>query len=339
MAGQFDSGMMNSPAPLRRRTLCRIFGLAGLLRAIRGPMPGMERLRWEAQPDPRSASTRTYRADAQVVLLSVTLLRRSGVGAGSATWSENERVRLLDFTGYSFPEHAAGLNRFGFIRELSRTEPDAMESIYFGLMTAAPEESAAEAREALHKETHNQLYTTIEGRVTPGDVETITSHFTASSRLSVAQHEELLTMARQALSLAPSKSPEFDRWTATQGTFLQALADLLREPSRNHVRYVYNGRLYGLWLRRYPDPKATAYFRGKRLIAEESTVVRAEGKLRREAGGKETNFQVWVEQAARPLPLRIEYQAKSYLRLTFEADDAPSTAGTNRDFAATHWRV
>jgi hypothetical protein len=323
---------MKTPTRLTRRALGRICGLGGLLRAMARPVLGTERLGWEAQPGPHGAIRRRYRADAQVVLLGVTLLRRPGVGAGSATWSENSQVRLLDFTGYSFPERAAGLNRFGFIRELSRGEAGALESIYLGLMTASPEESAAEARKALYAEKHDQLYTVIEGRLAPGSVETLTAHFTASATLSVAQHTELLARAQEALAAAPRKPPEFDPATAPQRTFLQALADLLQNPSREQTRYVYNARLYDLRLQRYADPKATAYFRGKGLISQGAAVVRAEGRLRREAGGKETNFQVWVEQTARPLPLRIEYQAKPYLRLIFEADDAPAAAGSSPNF-------
>jgi hypothetical protein len=319
---------MDSPAQLTRRDLFRTCGLAALLRTIGRPVRAGERLGWQAQPDSHDSSTRIYRADAQVVLLSVTLLRRSGVGAGRATWSENDRVRLLDFTGYSLPERAAGLNRFGFIRELSRKQVEAVESIYVGLMTASPEESATQARNALHKEMRDQLYTAIEGRVTPGEVETSTTDFTASAKLTVARHEELLGMARQALSEAPKKPPEFDPGTAPQRTFLQALADLLQDPARDRTRYVYNARLYGLWLRRSPDAKATAYFRGKHLIASDAAVVRAEGGLRRETGGKETNFQIWFEQTDRPIPLRIEYQAKPYLRLVFEVDESPEAVAS-----------
>jgi hypothetical protein len=43
--------------------------------------------------------------------------------------------------------------------------------------------------------------------------------------------------------------------------------------------------------------------------------------LRRVDGGKPIEFRLWIEEgAAHPLPLRIEYQPKSYLRLTFEAN-------------------
>jgi hypothetical protein len=128
-------------------------------------------------------------------------------------------------------------------------------------------------------------------------------------------------MAQEALSSAPAKPPDFDARAATAQTFLQSLAALLQNPGPSETRCIYNGRLYRLSLHKTPDPKAAAYFRERRLIAQNARVIRAEGKLRREAGGKETSFRVWIEEAAaRPLPLRIEYQAKSYLRLMFEAE-------------------
>jgi hypothetical protein len=308
---------------LTRRALCRIFGLASLLRIFRAPASGAAKLQWEEQPDERCATRRTYRADAQVLLLSVPLLRRSGVGAGSATWSEDAGVRFLDFTGYSLPERAVGLNRFGLIRELSRIPGDAAECIYFGLMTASPEETAAEARNALRAQAKTLLYSAIQGCVAPGVVATTTAHFTAPAALSVSQPGQLLEMAQQALSAASSKPPEFAPGAQSDRTFLQALAGLLQKPSGGETLYIYSGRLYRLWLCKSPDPKATAYFHDRRLISPEAKVIRAEGKLRRETGGKETSFQLWVEEAAaRPLPLRIEYQAKSYLRLVFEANDS-----------------
>ena len=50
-------------------------------------------------------------------------------------------------------------------------------------------------------------------------------------------------------------------------------------------------------------------------------MVRVAGKVRREAGGKETEFRLWIEEgAAPPVPLRIDFQPKSYLRLVLEAE-------------------
>jgi hypothetical protein len=74
-----------------------------------------------------------------------------------------------------------------------------------------------------------------------------------------------------------------------------------------------------MWVSRAPDSKATAYFREHALSGESSEVIRITGKIRRETGGKETSFRLWFEPGEMPLPLRIEYQAKSYLRLVFEA--------------------
>jgi len=49
-------------------------------------------------------------------------------------------------------------------------------------------------------------------------------------------------------------------------------------------------------------------------------VARLAGKVRRESGGKETDFRLWIEEGAeQPLPLRIDFQPKSYLRLVMEA--------------------
>jgi hypothetical protein len=304
---------------ITRRGFGRVFGAGALLTMFRSRSHAT-RLNWQAGPDSRSVLERRYRADAQVVLFSVPVFRRSGIGGGSATWSEAAGTRMLEFIGYSLPEKAAGLHRLGFVRELARTGENDFESIYFGVMTASPEESAADARKALREGSQNLLYTTIEGRVAPGDVETTTAHFMGPAQMS-GRYDELFGMARQALSSAPGKPPEFDPRTTSATTFLHAIAGLLQDSTREQTPYIYNGRLYRLWLRKSADPKAAAYFRQKGLLATDTRVIRAEGKLRREFGGKETNFAVWVAEAdARPIPLRIEYQAKPFLRLTFEAE-------------------
>ena len=134
-------------------------------------------------------------------------------------------------------------------------------------------------------------------------------------------------MARQALSAAPRKAPQFDAAGGARPTFLQALATMLQDPSRKEIRYVYNARLYRLWLGRSPDSEAAAYFVKKNLIAAGTGVTRSEGKLRAEDGGREITFQIWAANTGQPLPLRIEYQPKPYLRLAFEAECAPAAAG------------
>jgi hypothetical protein len=269
---------------------------------------------------------RRYRADAQILILSLPIYRRSGVGGGSVVWREWRESaglsRLLEFTGYSDPQRAAGLNRLGFIRETSSGEPDGTrEASYFGVMTASPEESAEEARKALQSTAADAAYSAIRGRVADGQVETATALFTGPARFSPARRSELYARAEQALSTAVNKPPEFRASGVIPAPFLHALADALRTAEQGQTQYVYNGRLYRLWLRHAADPKAASYFQEHGILRAGAAVRRVSGKVRREAGGKETEFRLWVEQGAeQPIPLRIDLQPKSYLRLVFEAE-------------------
>jgi hypothetical protein len=283
-------------------------------------------LTWAVLPDSRAGAERRYRADAQIILLSIPVLHRNGVGDGSAIWRESlakdgALVRLLEFTGRSAPEHAAGLNRFGFIQELSRTVGVTYaESIYFGLMTSSPEESAAEARKALHSNSKELSFSAIEARIAEGSVETAAAHFLAPARTSAADRGVLIASARQALSDAPKTKDDLRTVEPMPRPFLHALADLLSRPDSSQAEYVYNGRLYSLKVERSADPKAATVFREQRLIAPAANVTRISGALWRQKGGKPIEFRLWIEEGSgRPLPLRIEYQPKPYLRLTFEA--------------------
>ena len=280
-------------------------------------------LSWSEAARPESPLERHYRADAQVLILSIPLLHRAGVGGGRVSWRETTdagggALRLLEFVGFSDPKRAAGLNRLGFVKELVRLSANRLdEALYFGLMTSSPEESAEDARKALHSTASEVVYSAIEGRAAVGDAATRRVHFTASSKLSASQWSELETLARQALAGSNPRTPEFDPRSACPATFLETMAEMLHRRTEEG-RYVYDGRIYRLSLHRAPDAKSTAYFRERGMTS--GVVIRVNGRLRREAGGREFDFRLWVEEgAARPLPLRIEYQAKSYLRLTFEA--------------------
>ncbi|HVN03464.1 MAG TPA: hypothetical protein VMT86_03540 [Bryobacteraceae bacterium] len=278
-----------------------------------------------AQADEPSAARR-YRADAQVLILSLPILRRSGVGGGSAVWREWREsgglMRQLEFTGYSNPERAAGLNRLGFIRETSCHEEQTMrEASYFGVMTASPEESAEEAHKALHSTATEATYTAIEGRIEGRHVETASVHFTGPARFSPSRRAELVARAEKALSTAPHRPPDFHTTGAVPAPFLHALVDALRTPGKGQTEYVYSGRLYRLWIRQSPDSHAADYFRQRGILRAGVNMLRINGKVRREVGGKETDFRLWIEEgAAQPVPLRIDFQPKSYLRLIMEAE-------------------
>src|SRR5208337_1951317 len=99
-------------------------------------------------------ASRTYRADALITLLGVTIFRRAGVGGGQASMEETGEAaslrRTLFFAAGSDPRHARGLNRLGWIREVVTGPASApVESVYFGVLTSSPEESLEHARKAV----------------------------------------------------------------------------------------------------------------------------------------------------------------------------------------------
>ncbi len=302
--------------------------MARLLALSWAPWPLQRANAGQASPDTAADlnKERRYRADAEVLILSIPILHRQGVGGGSALWREWREsaglMRRLEFTGYSNPERAAGLNRLGFVRETScRRESDVHESSYFGVMTASPEDSAEEAHKALGSTATEAMYTAIEGRMAEGQVETASAHFTGPARLSPSRRSELIVRAEQALATAPRKPPEFRVDGAMRLPFLHVLAEALRHPERGQSEYVYAGRLYQLWVRHAPDTRATVYFQKRGMLRAGAGVARVDGKVMRAAGGKETEFRLWFEEgAAQPVPLRIDFRAKAYLRLVFEAE-------------------
>jgi len=314
--------MLGCSRPMTRRDWARLAAGAALLAGARWQARAAG-LSWDMPARGVPGTERKYRVDAQVVLFGVPLLRRTGVGAGTAAWRETSEAdgttRVLEFTVGSLPERAAGLNRFGFIEEKIHLAGTGMtEAIYFGLMTATAEESAAEARGALHPTAAEVAYTAVDARIRSHSMETATAHFMAPSALSLVHRTQLQEMARQALAAVPRTAEDLpaDREAPP---FLEALAELLRQPRGGESRYIYCGRLYRLWLRRTADPKAGQHFRALGLAT--GPVNAMSGRLQRAAGGKPIDFRLWVEEsAAHPIPLRIEYQPKPYLRLAFEAE-------------------
>jgi len=295
---------------------------AGLLAAatMRGADAGIPALSWSEEGGaacPQWSSR--YRATAQVLILGMSLLRRENVGGGSVVWRESAgagpRSRLLEFTGYSSPERAAGLNRVGLIREMRLESNGTPEFFYFGFMTSSPEESAEAARKALHSSAREQSYSVIDGRVGPGMTQCVVAHFSApASEVRTA----LLDRARQAVG-SGTRQPLNPGPPA--GTFLQTLADGILRRDTSELRYIYSGRSYRMRLSFASDPNTAAAFARRGVEASGDGVLRITGHTRREAGGKESEFRLWVpELAERPVPLRIEYQPKSYLRLVFDLE-------------------
>jgi hypothetical protein len=307
----------NPTLAFSRRHFWKMLASACLCRANAQPAdPVADSFRWDDPANKAERSERQYRVDAQILLFGATLFRRNSVGAGNAAWSEAGERRKLEFTGFSYPDKAAGLNRFGFIEEVSRGGKDFA---YFGLMTSSPEDSIDSARKALNPGSGAVVITAIDGRLRPGNVEALITQFQAPAFAFVHNREELIRSAHKALAEAERRPLEFDPRTAAAQPFLHSLFDAYRRGA-NATTYIYGSWVYSLTLHAAPDESASVAFRKARLLPAGGKALKVSGRINPPAGGREIDFHIWLEvDSPRPIPLRIDYRPKPYLRLTFEA--------------------
>ena len=91
-------------------------------------------------------------------------------------------------------------------------------------------------------------------------------------------------------------------------TFLLQLVTLLNKRLRTATgRYVYSEQEYLLTLERQQPGRSR----------ERRVAVR--GKIHNLRTNRETSFRLWLEDDSSIVPVRFEFQPRSFLRLTFEA--------------------
>jgi hypothetical protein len=305
-----------------RRALARpIF--VSLLAILAGPLPRA------AEPaHPEIIAQRSYRAGASVVLFGITLFTRGDVGGGFArmveTSSGSETLVRLLFVSGSLPDRAHGLNRLGYIEEsVSESNARVAHARYLGFMTASGEDNLADAKKALHGSSSGDLpFVAARGEIDGGGARHTVHHLLlpASSRWTDA--ERLLGLVEQDLDRPGNDARSVDlRHGERAGTFLYTVLGMVRSPAgTTDGSFLHNGKLFHLHAVKRPDPKAGATFAGNRLIASPRDAVELAGLIRNAKTGVETTFRVWFDRASpNALPLRIEFQPKSYLHLVFDA--------------------
>lgn len=292
---------------------CSRRGFAGYLLALLSPAR-LKSHPVEIAPSPARTNVRTYRADAVILLLGFSMYRRPGVGGGQASLDEagegDALRRTLFFAGGSDPKHAHGVGRLGWIRETvigPVAKPSAAD--YFGVMTSSPEESLEHARKVVDAApAGTTVFSAVSGRNTAGLSRSAITRFEHpaaalwSDRALIDQAQSTFHQNVDWRETAWPNSP-----THAPSTFLLELATLLKQRTRRATgRYVYNEQEYSLEL----DTAAPG----------RDGLVPVRGKIRNTRTGKENLFKLWLEQGSDSIvPVRIEYQARSFLRLTFEA--------------------
>ena len=306
-----------------------------------GPALLLERILLDDSSAPMIAS-RTYRADAVITLLTLPIFSRAGVGMGSATIRGGQReegnLLALSFEGGSQTERAHGLNRLGFIQEaVLERDSTPVEAAYFGFMTTSPEESIAEGRKALNSgESPGNLYSVVQGRHSAGTVASQKTRIFLAGNYSGSHWRALLKAVRSAfVSSKPEISEQPAPASSIPSTFLYLMSQAVRQTSRRFdARYFYNGKEYRLRIDKTADAHAGAAFAAKGLIRDPNHAIQMRGQIDDLVTGGVTHFRLWTEgDGTSILPIRIELQPRSFLRLAFEFDPSLENQASEESLA------
>jgi hypothetical protein len=264
---------------------------------------------------PPGAKARRYRADAAILFLGMTVYRRSAVGDGEASVEDSGegpgRRRTLFFAAGSDPKRARGLSRLGWMRETVWGPEAAPSQIsYSGVLSSSPEESLDHARQSVAAPNSGRgIFGAVNGHNSAGRSRSAIAHFEFdasavwSDRALIHQAQSLfdgtVNWRETSWPDSPNQAPP---------TFLFQLVTLLNKRTRTATgRYVYSEQEYLLTLERQQSGRSR-----ERLVA-------VRGKIRNLRTSRETSFRLWLEDDSSIVPVRFEFQPRSFLRLTFEA--------------------
>jgi hypothetical protein len=318
-----------------RRAILGLLAGAGLAQRVlaRPFLFEVDRLLDEIAPSRANVCQRRYGAKATITLLSVPLVYRAGVGSGYIVIEQSAESHTvgIQFGAGSWPEAARGLNRLGFIQEgvVEDRSGQLLECAYFAFMTTSQEENLDQAKKALESSDGAVPYIVAEGEGRPGRFASRLHRIGFPSRLTWRDCPALVDKIRAAVSNeAPAQSIDkaLPVHQAAPSTFLYAVWKAILDPNPTTTgSLIYNGKEFELTSAKEVDRVASAHFAAKNLVREGSRVVRLNAILREYATGRQTPFKVWYEAGSEHMPpLRFEYQAKPFLRLTFEYDPAVS---------------
>lgn len=252
---------------------------------------------------------RRYRVDAAVTFCGVTIFTRRNVGGAHAAVETGgcgkDAAVGLHFAAGSDPTQCAGLNRFGILQEAVIESAAARPEFAFaGLITDSKEEDLEAAKKALHSAGRQEVKFA-RGAAADGRVHTWTETVDLARPCTWMESAGVLA----GLAGEAPRTPELEV-TADATPFLAAMRGAALSSQESSRRpFLHAGKLYSLELRRRSG--------GER-----------DGLIRDHNGAKSAEFRVRCPAGDESgLPDRIEYRAKPYLRLVFEADErvaAPS---------------
>jgi hypothetical protein len=190
-------------------------------------------------------------------------------------------------------------------------------------MTTSKEKNLDQAKKALETAGATIPYTGSQGYGFRGAFASRVDRLDFPSRYTWRDIAYLVESARSAMSAGAGEPHHVPSGAAEPpATFLYLVRRAMLDTSPiTKGLLVFNAKQFRLDGHKAKDEAATAHFSEKRLLPRDACVMRIDALLTEQQTGEKTPFRLWYEVSAeRTLPLRFEYQAKSFLRLTFEAD-------------------
>jgi hypothetical protein len=287
---------------INRRELLALF--AGAFANAAVPTSGTYRV-WQQR----------YRANAVILFCGVQIFSKSDVGGGYAVVEElrsGESAQVaLQFAGGSWPQKAHGVNRLGFIQETvtEKSDGEPVDARYFGFMTSSAEKNFDQAKQSFTASTGKPVpYTATLGVARAGRFPSTIYRMFFPNSLTWADCPKLIHDVRATVESSSGAAQEPVNYK-NPNTFLNSVRQALLDPATTTSgSLVYNGKLYTLETEKQ---------------AESNQTMRLNGTLHESATGQKSTFRLWYEKdSASFLPTRIEYRAKSFLKLVFEKDDS-----------------
>jgi hypothetical protein len=254
--------------------------------------------------------SRTYIADAQLLLFGRAILGRTNVGGGyAAIESSNNSLRLL-FAGGSIPQRARGMNWMGFFEEHAneKTGPS-----YFGFMTTQPGKTGVQMGHTGGKD--EACWYKASRAIFRGNCwDSLIQEIRFPEAAGYAQCSDVAARVRSDLAqMWDSKQrTQLDQPGGRPLTFLLAVREARRSGlPKFRCTYFGNGKLYTLETVRQHDQYGHRW----------------DGLIHDKAGVKKGEFRIWYadpdgRSAESDIPIRIEYCPRPILRLTLRAPRA-----------------
>jgi hypothetical protein len=190
-------------------------------------------------------------------------------------------------------------------------------------MTTSREKTLAQGKTALVSSNAEVPYTVSDGRGRQGHFVARVGRLDFPARYQWGDVVELTARAREGVE---SGSAQAATWRAegdsSTATFLYSVHKAMVDAKPKSKRdLVFNGKRYTLETSCEPDPSAGARFAQRKTVSAAGRVMRLDALIIECGAGTKTPFRVWYERGNEQAPpLGFEYQARSFLRLSFEAD-------------------